>query len=95
MVQIEFMERLTDRRVSRQRHGEYVQSAALNDLIWNTVINNYLMGNAARVRSSAILEQRWHSYGPEAHSFYLHNTYLENNLMSRANSLPVSPSISA
>jgi polyhydroxyalkanoate synthase len=52
-----------------------------NDLIWNTVINNYLMGN----KPPAFDLLYWNSDGtrmaPSAHSFYLHNTYLENNLI--------------
>jgi polyhydroxyalkanoate synthase len=52
-----------------------------NDLIWNTVINNYLLGN----RPAAFDLLYWNSDGTrmarEAHSFYLRNTYLENNLI--------------
>jgi len=52
-----------------------------NDLIWSTVVNNYLMGN----RPPAFDLLYWNSDGtrmaPAAHSFYLRNTYLENNLV--------------
>ncbi len=52
-----------------------------NDLIWSTVVNNYLMGN----RPPAFDLLYWNSDGtrmaPAAHSFYLRNTYLENNLI--------------
>lgn len=51
-----------------------------NDLIWNTVINNYLMGN----KPPAFDLLYWNNDGTRmartAHSFYLRNTYLENNL---------------
>lgn len=52
-----------------------------NDLIWNTVINNYLLGN----KPPAFDLLYWNNDGTRmaqrAHSFYLHNTYLENNLI--------------
>lgn len=52
-----------------------------NDLIWNTVINNYLMGN----KPAAFDLLYWNNDGTRmaraAHSFYLRNTYLENNLI--------------
>jgi polyhydroxyalkanoate synthase len=52
-----------------------------NDLIWSTVVNNYLMGN----RPPAFDLLYWNSDGTRmaaaAHSFYLRNTYLENNLI--------------
>ncbi len=52
-----------------------------NDLIWSTVVNNYLMGN----RPPAFDLLYWNSDGtrmaPAAHSFYLRNTYLENNFI--------------
>jgi len=52
-----------------------------NDLIWNVVINNYLMGN----KQPAFDLLYWNDDGTRmaqrAHSFYLHNTYLENNLI--------------
>jgi polyhydroxyalkanoate synthase len=52
-----------------------------NDLIWRTVINNYLMGS----KPPAYDLLYWNSDGTRmaraAHSFYLRNTYLENNLI--------------
>ena len=52
-----------------------------NDLIWSTVINNYLMGN----KPPAFDLLYWNNDGTRmaraAHSFYLRNTYLENNLI--------------
>jgi len=52
-----------------------------NDLIWKTVINNYLMGN----KPPAFDLLYWNNDGTRmaraAHSFYLRNTYLENNLI--------------
>jgi polyhydroxyalkanoate synthase len=52
-----------------------------NDLIWSTVVNNYLLGN----KPPAFDLLYWNSDGTrmtrEAHSFYLRNTYLENNLI--------------
>jgi len=52
-----------------------------NDLIWSTVVNNYLLGN----KPPAFDLLYWNSDGTRmaraAHSFYLRNTYLENNLV--------------
>ncbi|MBO0780819.1 MAG: class I poly(R)-hydroxyalkanoic acid synthase [Ktedonobacteraceae bacterium] len=52
-----------------------------NDLIWSNVINNYLMGK----EPPAFDLLYWNSDGTRmtraAHSFYLRNTYLENNLI--------------
>jgi polyhydroxyalkanoate synthase len=52
-----------------------------NDLIWASVVNNYLMGN----RPPAFDLLYWNSDGTRmaaaAHSWYLRNTYLENNLI--------------
>jgi polyhydroxyalkanoate synthase len=52
-----------------------------NDLIWATVVNNYLMGN----KPPAFDLLYWNSDGTRmagaAHSWYLRNTYLENNLI--------------
>jgi len=81
--QIEFMER-------RMLERGYLDSSDMakmfnllrsNDLIWNTFINSYLMGN----KPSAFDLLYWNDDGtrmvPAAHGFYLHNTYLENNLV--------------
>jgi polyhydroxyalkanoate synthase len=52
-----------------------------NDLIWANVVNNYLMGN----KPPAFDLLYWNSDGTRmaatAHSWYLRNTYLENNLV--------------
>ncbi len=52
-----------------------------NDLIWSTFVNNYLLGN----KPPAFDLLYWNSDGTRmaraAHSFYLRNTYLENNLV--------------
>jgi len=52
-----------------------------NDLIWANVVNNYLMGN----KPPAFDLLYWNSDGTRmtraAHSWYLRNTYVENNLM--------------
>jgi polyhydroxyalkanoate synthase len=52
-----------------------------NDLIWANVVNNYLMGS----RPPAFDLLYWNSDGTRmartAHSWYLRNTYVENNLI--------------
>jgi len=52
-----------------------------NDLIWSNVVNNYLMGN----KPPAFDLLYWNSDGTRmaraAHSWYLRNTYVENNLI--------------
>ena len=52
-----------------------------NDLIWANVVNNYLLGN----KPPAFDLLYWNSDGTRmtraAHSWYLRNTYLENNLI--------------
>jgi polyhydroxyalkanoate synthase len=52
-----------------------------NDLIWANVVNNYLLGN----QPPAFDLLYWNSDGTRmaraAHSWYLHNTYVENNLV--------------
>jgi polyhydroxyalkanoate synthase len=52
-----------------------------NDLIWANVVNNYLLGNKA----PAFDLLYWNSDGTRmaraAHSWYLRNTYIENNLI--------------
>ena len=57
-----------------------------NDLIWANVVNNYLMGN----KPPAFDLLYWNSDGTRmaraAHSWYLRNTYVENNLIKPARS---------
>ncbi len=52
-----------------------------NDLIWGNVVNNYLLGN----KPPAFDLLYWNSDGTRmaraAHSWYLRNTYVENNLV--------------
>jgi polyhydroxyalkanoate synthase len=52
-----------------------------NDLIWSNVVNNYLLGQ----KPPAFDLLYWNSDGTRmartAHSWYLRNTYVENNLM--------------
>jgi polyhydroxyalkanoate synthase len=52
-----------------------------NDLIWSNVVNNYLLGK----KPPAFDLLYWNSDGtrmaPRAHSWYLRNTYVENNLI--------------
>jgi polyhydroxyalkanoate synthase len=52
-----------------------------NDLIWSNVVNNYLLGQ----KPPAFDLLYWNSDGTRmaraAHSWYLHNTYRENNLV--------------
>jgi polyhydroxyalkanoate synthase len=52
-----------------------------NDLIWANVVNNYLLGN----KPPAFDLLYWNSDGTRmaraAHSWYLRNTYVENNLI--------------
>jgi polyhydroxyalkanoate synthase len=52
-----------------------------NDLIWSNVVNNYLLGQ----EPPAFDLLYWNADGTRmaraAHSFYLRNTYLENNLV--------------
>src|ERR1700757_4810310 len=52
-----------------------------NDLIWSNVVNNYLLGQ----RPPAFDLLYWNSDGTRmaraAHSWYLRNTYVENNLI--------------
>lgn len=52
-----------------------------NDLIWSNVVNNYLLG----LRPPAFDLLYWNSDGTRmartAHSWYLRNTYVENNLV--------------
>jgi len=81
--QIEFMERRMLERgyLDSRDMAKMFNLLRSNDLIWNTFINSYLMGN----KPSAFDLLYWNDDGtrmvPAAHGFYLHNTYLENNLV--------------
>jgi polyhydroxyalkanoate synthase len=54
-----------------------------NDLIWSNVVNNYLLGQ----KPPAFDLLYWNSDGTRmartAHSWYLRNTYVENNQGNR------------
>jgi polyhydroxyalkanoate synthase len=80
--QIEFMEQqMLERGYLDSSHmANMFNLLRSNDLIWSTVVNNYLLGN----KPPALDLLYWNSDGTRmaraAHSFYLRNTYLENNL---------------
>jgi polyhydroxyalkanoate synthase subunit PhaC len=85
--QIEFMER-------RMLERGYLDSSDMakmfnllrsNDLIWNTFINSYLMGNKPRAFDLLYWNDDGTRMVPSAHGFYLHNTYLQNNLVKPGN----------
>ncbi|HEY0524139.1 MAG TPA: class I poly(R)-hydroxyalkanoic acid synthase [Stellaceae bacterium] len=81
--QIEYMERqMLERGYLDSSHmSNMFNLLRSNDLIWSTVVNNYLLGN----KPPAFDLLYWNSDGTrmarDAHSFYLRNTYLENNLV--------------
>jgi polyhydroxyalkanoate synthase len=81
--QIEFIEQcMLERGYLDSRHmANMFNLLRSNDLIWSTVVNNYLLGN----KPPAFDLLYWNSDGTRmarsAHSFYLRNTYLENNLI--------------
>ena len=82
--QIAYMEQQMLERgyLDSRRMSDMFKRLRANDLIWNTVINNYLMGN----KPPAFDLLYWNNDGTRmaraAHSFYLRNTYLENNLIT-------------
>ncbi|MBA2692584.1 MAG: class I poly(R)-hydroxyalkanoic acid synthase [Rubrobacter sp.] len=81
--QIDFMERQMLERGYLDSSSLYNMFNLLrsNDLIWSNVVNNYLMGQ--KPPSFDLLY--WNSDNTRmtrnAHSFYMRNTYLENNLV--------------
>jgi polyhydroxyalkanoate synthase subunit PhaC len=81
--QTEYMERrMLERGYLDSRHmSDMFNLLRANDLIWSTVVNNYLLGN----KPAAFDLLYWNSDGTRmtraAHSFYVRNTYLENNLI--------------
>jgi polyhydroxyalkanoate synthase len=81
--QIEFIEQCMLERGYLDSHhmANMFNLLRSNDLIWSTVVNNYLLGN----KPPAFDLLYWNSDGTRmarsAHSFYLRNTYLENNLI--------------
>ncbi|HZS91613.1 MAG TPA: class I poly(R)-hydroxyalkanoic acid synthase [Chloroflexota bacterium] len=76
-----------DKRMARRGYLEADEMAAAmnllrsNDLIWNYVVNNYLLGK----RPMAFDLLFWNSDGTrmprKAHLYYLRNMYIENNLV--------------
>src|SRR5207302_3125856 len=52
-----------------------------NDLIWSNVVNNYLLGKEPPAFDLLYWNNDGTRMAREAHSFYLRNTYLENNLI--------------
>ncbi|RPI42575.1 MAG: alpha/beta fold hydrolase, partial [Hyphomicrobiaceae bacterium] len=82
--QIAYMEQQMLERgyLDSRRMSDMFSQLRANDLIWNTVINNYLMGN----KPPAFDLLYWNNDGTRmaraAHSFYVRNTYLENNLIT-------------
>ncbi|TCJ19953.1 class I poly(R)-hydroxyalkanoic acid synthase [Rubrobacter taiwanensis] len=81
--QIEFMEQQMLERgyLDKQDLANMFNLLRANDLIWSNIINNYLLGQ----KPPPFDLLYWNSDGTrmarEAHSFYLRNTYLENNLV--------------
>jgi polyhydroxyalkanoate synthase len=52
-----------------------------NDLIWSNVVNNYLLGQKPAAFDLLYWNQDGTRMARKAHSWYLHNTYIENNLI--------------
>ncbi len=52
-----------------------------NDLIWSNVVNNYLLGKEPPAFDLLYWNNDGTRMARNAHSFYLRNTYLENNLV--------------
>ncbi len=81
--QIEFMERSMMERgyLDDRKMANMFNLLRANDLIWSNVVNNYLLGQ----KPPAFDLLYWNADGTrmarDAHSFYLRNTYLENNLV--------------
>ncbi len=81
--QVEFMEQqMMERGYLDNRYMSNMFSLLRsNDLIWSSVVNNYLLGQ----KPPAFDLLYWNADGTrmarDAHSFYLRNTYLENNLI--------------
>jgi polyhydroxyalkanoate synthase len=81
--QIELMERQMMERgyLDNRKMANMFNLLRSNDLIWSNVVNNYLLGQ----KPPAFDLLYWNADGTrmarDAHSFYLRNTYLENNLV--------------
>ena len=81
--QIEFMERQMLERgyLDSQHMANMFNLLRSNELISNNVINNYLLGNKPPAFDLLYWNNDSTRMAREAHSFYLRNTYLENNLI--------------
>jgi polyhydroxyalkanoate synthase len=81
--QIEFMEQQMMERgyLDNRKMANMFNLLRSNDLIWSNVVNNYLLGQ----KPPAFDLLYWNADGTrmarDAHSFYLRNTYLENNFV--------------
>jgi polyhydroxyalkanoate synthase subunit PhaC len=81
--QVAYMEQqMLERGYLESRHmATMFNMLRANDLIWSNVVNNYLLGKDP----PAFDLLYWNADGTRmaraAHSFYLRNTYLENNLI--------------
>lgn len=81
--QVEFMEQSMMERgyLDNRKMANMFNLLRSSELIWANVINNYLLGQ----KPPAFDLLYWNADGtrmaPDAHSFYLRNTYLENNLI--------------
>src|SRR3712207_9278347 len=81
--QVEFMEQQMMERgyLDNRKMANMFNLLRSNDLIWSNVVNNYLLGQ----KPPAFDLLYWNADGTrmarDAHSFYLRNTYLENNLI--------------
>jgi polyhydroxyalkanoate synthase len=81
--QVEFMEQSMMERgyLDNRKMANMFNLLRSSELIWANVINNYLLGQ----KPPAFDLLYWNADGTrmarDAHSFYLRNTYLENNLI--------------
>src|SRR5215212_11130406 len=81
--QVEFMEMQMMKRgyLDERKMANMFNLMRSSELIWANVINNYLLGQ----KPPALDMLYWNSDGTrlprDAHSFYIRNTYLENNLI--------------
>jgi polyhydroxyalkanoate synthase len=81
--QVEFMEQQMLERgyLDNRKMANMFNLLRSNDLIWSNVVNNYLLGQ----KPPAFDLLYWNADGTrmarDAHSFYIRNTYLENNLI--------------
>jgi polyhydroxyalkanoate synthase subunit PhaC len=81
--QVEFMEQSMMERgyLDNRKMANMFNLLRSSELIWANVINNYLLGQ----KPPAFDLLYWNADGTrmarDAHSFYLRNTYLENNLV--------------